>query len=91
MGFLLSFYIDLSITQTRRCLTPSSGIITAPEFFLETFHSTFRGDFRVNNQKDEWVFVDVQMLVYCSILCLASYFWAYSLITPSRGIFIALL
>eukprot|EP00002_Diphylleia_rotans_P026387 TRINITY_DN5254_c0_g1_i7.p1 TRINITY_DN5254_c0_g1~~TRINITY_DN5254_c0_g1_i7.p1 ORF type:complete len:1167 (+),score=193.48 TRINITY_DN5254_c0_g1_i7:86-3586(+) len=46
----------------RRCLSPSVGGVHTPDYFLESFHGAFQGDFRVTAPQDEWIFADLSIL-----------------------------
>ena len=36
--------------------------MTSVEFFLYGLHALFKGDFRITSVRDEWVFVDMELL-----------------------------
>nr|XP_039272642.1 pecanex-like protein 1 isoform X1 [Styela clava] len=51
---------------SRRALGTASSHLTASHVVLESFlyglHSLFKGDFRITSSKDEWVFIDMDLL-----------------------------
>ncbi|KAH9509316.1 Pecanex-like protein 1, partial [Bulinus truncatus] len=46
----------------RRALSAASHNSTSVDFFLFGLHALFKGDFRIQSQRDEWVFADMDMM-----------------------------
>ncbi|CAL1527117.1 unnamed protein product [Lymnaea stagnalis] len=46
----------------RRALSAASHNSASVDFFLFGLHALFKGDFRIQSQRDEWVFADMDMM-----------------------------
>lgn len=60
---LVSLCFALTLLARRTLATAShSASSLGVEFFLHGLHSLFKGDFRITSTRDEWVFIDMDLL-----------------------------
>ena len=61
-SLLVSLCFALSLLGRRALGAASHNFLTSVEFFLYGLHALFKGDFRITSVRDEWVFVDMELL-----------------------------
>merc|ERR550532_1845681 len=59
---VVSLCFSLSLLGRRALGAASNNSLTSVEFFLIGLHALFKGDFRITCSRDEWVFLDMELL-----------------------------
>ncbi|XP_017304807.2 pecanex-like protein 1, partial [Diaphorina citri] len=58
----VSLCFALSLLGRRTLGAASHNTVSSVEFFLYGLHALFKGDFRITCERDEWVFIDMDLL-----------------------------
>lgn len=58
----VSLCFALSLLGRRTLGSASHNTVSSVEFFLYGLHALFKGDFRITSERDEWVFIDMDLL-----------------------------
>ncbi|XP_036338803.1 protein pecanex [Rhagoletis pomonella] len=59
---IVSLCLALGLLARRSLANASHSSLTGVEFFLHGLHQLFKGDFRIQSPRDEWVFADMELL-----------------------------
>lgn len=61
-SIFVSLCFALSLLGRRTLGAASHNTVSSVEFFLYGLHALFKGDFRITCERDEWVFIDMDLL-----------------------------